>query len=84
MAISIKNPRAEELLRQVAQITGESLTQAMITSLEARLKSSKSVRRTTSLETELARIRKRCSSLPVLDRRGPDEILGYDEAGAPD
>ncbi len=37
MGISIKNDRAEKLARQVAAETGESLTEAIIHSLEERL-----------------------------------------------
>lgn len=35
------------------------------------------------LEDELAAIGQRCSALPVLDPRGAEEILGYDERGLP-
>jgi antitoxin VapB len=41
MAISIKNDRAEKLARQVASETGESLTEAVIHSLEERLDGSR-------------------------------------------
>jgi antitoxin VapB len=39
--------------------------------------------RTVPLRDELAAIRRRCASLPVLDRRPAEEILGYDEHGLP-
>lgn len=32
---------------------------------------------------ELEEIAKQCASLPILDRRSVDEILGYDENGLP-
>ena len=35
------------------------------------------------LVRELDGIAEFCSSLPVLDDRSPDEILGYDERGTP-
>lgn len=35
------------------------------------------------LQTRLQRIVDHCASLPVLDARSPDEILGYDEHGMP-
>ena len=35
MALSIRNPKAERLAREVAERTGESLTQAIIHALEA-------------------------------------------------
>ena len=36
-----------------------------------------------ALKERLLTIAKRCASLPLLDRRTPDEILGYDEYGMP-
>jgi hypothetical protein len=35
------------------------------------------------LKDEILEIGKYCSSLPVLDGRAPDDILGYDEQGMP-
>jgi antitoxin VapB len=78
MTIIIKNDRAEELARQVAAETGESLTDAVIRSLEERLESLKSRRAAPELAETLMAISRRCSSLPDLDSRAADEILGYD------
>jgi hypothetical protein len=36
----------------------------------------------TALKERLLTIAKRCEALPLLDRRTPDEILGYDEFDA--
>ncbi|WP_448188181.1 type II toxin-antitoxin system VapB family antitoxin [Azospirillum sp. sgz301742] len=35
------------------------------------------------MRERLIEIGKHCASLPVLDPRSPDEILGYDENGLP-
>ena len=35
------------------------------------------------LADELDEIARRCASLPVIDDRSPEEILGYDENGVP-
>ena len=83
MAISIRNPLAEKLARKVAEESGESITQAIIHSLEERLERLKGRRKTHSIEEEILRISSRCSSLPDLDGRSPQEILGYDERGLP-
>jgi antitoxin VapB len=82
MAISIKNDRAEKLARQVSAETGESLTEAVIHSLEERLERLKGRRAAPDLAEALMAISRRCSALPDLDVRGADEILGYDEKGA--
>ena len=82
MAISIKNDRAEKLARQVAAAAGESLTEAVIHSLEERLERLKGRRSAPDLAETLMAISRRCSALPDLDTRDADEILGYDEKGA--
>jgi len=83
MGITIKNPKAEHLAREVAKVSGESLTQAIIHALEERLERLKGRRSATNLAEEILRISRRCSALPELDPRGPDEILDYDSRGVP-
>lgn len=82
MALSIKDPEADRLAREVAKVTGESLTAAVVQSLRERLAR---VRRARGprLGDELLKIARRCARLPVKDSRGEDEILGYDEQGLP-
>jgi len=81
MALSIKNPQAEQLAREVAAVSGESLTQAVLHALEERLERLKGRRTAPDLVETVLAISKRCSALPDLDTRDPDEILGYDERG---
>jgi antitoxin VapB len=82
MAISIKNNRAEKLARQVSAETGESLTEAVIHSLEERLERLKGRRSTPDLAETLMAISRRSSALPDFDTRNAEEILGYDDKGA--
>jgi len=79
MTLSIKNDKAEKLARQVAAETGESLTEAVIHSLEERLERLKGRRSALDVAEILIAISRRCSSLPDLDTRDTEEILGYDE-----
>lgn len=88
MALNIRDPEAHRLAQEVAKRTGETLTRAVIVSLEERLqKVSEQGKR--SEEEKQARIRRmkelaaKFQALPVLDERPPDEILGYDEHGLP-
>ena len=83
MAFSIKNPEADRLARKLAAVTGETLTDAVTKSLKERLDRVAVRRRGRSLTDELDEIAKRCASLPILDARSADEILGYDEQGLP-
>ncbi len=82
MALSIKDPEADRLAREVAKATGETITTAVVQSLRERLAR---VRRTRGprLSEELLKIARRCRRLPVKDPRRDDEILGYDEHGLP-
>jgi len=83
MGISIRNPKAEQLAREVAEQSGESLTQAIIHALEERLERLRGRRSATTLTEEILRISHRCSALPELDQRSSDEILDYDSRGVP-
>jgi len=84
MAISIRNPKAEKLAREVAAESGENLTQAIIHALEERLERLKGRKTTEDLAEEIMKISGRCSALPQLDDRTPEEILGYDSKGVPE
>lgn len=57
MVLSIKNAKADQLAREPAELTGETITDAVVAALQARLE--------------------------VLDKRAPDDILGYDGYGLP-
>jgi antitoxin VapB len=83
MALSIKNPEADRLARELARRTGESLTDAVVNSLRERLRRESGRARAPSLRDEIRAIRERCSRLPVLDPRSPEEILGYGDDGLP-
>jgi antitoxin VapB len=81
MALSIRNPRAEKLAREIAAESGENLTQAVIHALEERLERLRGRRTITDTAEEIMKISRRCSALPDQDRRTPDQILGYNEFG---
>lgn len=80
MALSIKSDEADQLARQLAATTGESLTDAVVTSLRERLDRE---RRRTGTGTRLLDLAAEVTGYPVLDERGPDDILGYDDNGLP-
>lgn len=82
MPLNIKDDDAHALARELAAATGESLTQAVKISLEERLARVRQAH-APRLADQLDRIALDCASLPVLDARTPEEILGYDETGLP-
>ena len=83
MALNIKNPEADELARQLAERTGRSITEVVVNALRESLARETGRVRSRSLGAELREIGRRCSELPDLDRRSPEEILGFDEIGVP-
>ena len=83
MALNIRNRTAEELAETLAGLTGETKTQAVTKALRDRLERIRRQRSGRSLAGELDDIALHCASLPVLDDRRTDEILGYDENGLP-
>lgn len=83
MALSIKNQEADRLARELAETTGESLTEAVIRALRERLRRERGRVRGPRLKDELRAIRERCAALPVLDERAPDDVIGYDDSGLP-
>ena len=83
MALSIKHPDADRLARELADTTGETLTEAIINALRERLRREQGKSRGPRLRDDIRAIRRRCAGLPVRDHRSPDHILGYDERGLP-
>lgn len=82
MAISIKDPETDRLARELAAVTGESLTDAIREAVRDRLeRETKDARK--PIGAEVRRIQERLARLPVLDARAADEILGYDHHGLP-
>jgi antitoxin VapB len=84
MALSIKAPEADRLARDLAALTGESMTVAVIISMRERLQREERKRESKQqLIADLMAIADHCASLPVLDSRSEDEIMGWDENGLP-
>ena len=84
MALSLKDPETDSLARQVASLTGETLTQAVRGALQLRLRNEQLKRGVRPWDdAAIDAILERSRALPILDDRTPDEIIGYDENGLP-
>jgi antitoxin VapB len=84
MALSIKSPEVERKVRQLAAVTGESITSVIMIAVDEQLKREERRRESKQLLIDdLMAIAKHCASLPVLDDRSEDEIIGWDENGLP-
>jgi antitoxin VapB len=83
MPLSIKHPEADRLARSLADLTGQSITDAVIQALREQLRRESGRGSPVQLQEELRAISDRCANLPDLDRRTPEEIIGFDEHGLP-
>lgn len=83
MGLNIRKQETHRLAKRLAELTGETMTEAVTQALRDRLERLRRQRTDRSLADELDEIARRCARLPVLDSRQPDEILGYDENGLP-
>lgn len=79
MALSIRNPEVERLARRLAAANGTNLTEEILDALRQREREAKE--RMSPLAGRLRDISRRCASLPDLDPRPANEILGYDAQG---
>jgi antitoxin VapB len=86
MALSIKNREVESLARELARISGKPITEAVRDSLKREIERAKVIaaaRPKPGWAEELLEIGRRVAALPDVSDMTDDEILGYDEFGAP-
>jgi antitoxin VapB len=82
MALSLKDKETDRLAREVAILTGETITDAVRKALLERLEREQLRRgQPINLSERLLEIGKHCAALPDFDTRNPDDIIGYDETG---
>jgi antitoxin VapB len=81
--LNIKNASAHRLAKELADLTGKSITEAVTDAIGTALDKVKSLERASAerLISELDDIALHCSSLEIIDERTADEILGYNEDG---
>lgn len=78
MALNLKNVEADRLARELARLTGETITEAIVVALRQRLERERSPG---GRAARLRRLVTEIGAIPVVDDRAPDDILGYDERG---
>lgn len=82
VALNTKTCEADALARALAAETNESLTQAVTIALGERLERVRSAQQPT-MQTKLAALTADYAAAQVVNARTPEEIIGYDAAGAP-
>ena len=79
MALSIRSPKAQELARRVARLTGRTMTDAIIDALEEKVARIETDPLVAARLERVMSISRRCATLPTLDSRPEEEILGYED-----
>jgi len=82
MSLEIRAPEADALARELAAATGEDVDTAVVRAIEERLARTRRPR-PPSEGGAIEALFERLAQLPVLDRRSPDEIIGYGPDGLP-
>ena len=83
MHLNIKNDEAHRLAAELSRVTGESLTTAVTSALRERLERERRRRGRDTVADRLMAIGRRYAKLPNGKQTEPDEIIDYDENGAP-
>ena len=85
MPLNIKDSRTHEAARELAELTGTSITAAVSRAVAEALEREHAAAEmnATLLVKTLDDIGVHCATLPILDKRPADEILGYDISGLP-
>jgi antitoxin VapB len=78
--LSIRNAEVEELARRLSRERGNSMTEVILDALKTQ--DGKNADHSRRLRMKLGEIASTCASLPDLDTRSAEEILGYDESGS--
>jgi len=83
MPLNIKNSKAHVYAKELAALTGKTITDAVTQALREALERARYIKDGSSerLTNKLDDIAVHCASLTVLDSRAPDDILGYNEIG---
>jgi antitoxin VapB len=84
MPLSIKDPETDDLARQLARRTGETLTEAVKQALRERLARERRSRARAGLADRLLEIGRRCAAdMPKPAHSADHAELLYDESGLP-
>ncbi|MDV7390687.1 type II toxin-antitoxin system VapB family antitoxin, partial [Arthrospira platensis SPKY1] len=78
---NIKDLESDRLARQLAQLAGETITEAVARSLRERIEREQRCLGHGMDKAAVMTVLRRIQALPTLDDRAADQILGYDERG---
>lgn len=82
MSLNIKNEETHRRAKELARITGETLSEAVDRAIAERLERVRRTRNKVAVADRLLKIGRECAALPVLDHRTLED-MPYDENGLP-
>jgi antitoxin VapB len=82
MSLNIKNEETHRRVKELALLTGETMSEAVNRAVVERLERIGKKRNKAALVARLLEIGEECARLPVLDKRSPEKML-YDSRGLP-
>jgi antitoxin VapB len=84
LALELNDEETDRLAHAVAELTGETLADAVRKALSERLERERAKHeRANRLLERVMEIGRHCATLPDVDLRSSDQILGYGEDGLP-
>lgn len=83
MALNIKDRETDRLARELSELTGESITDAVKAALREQLEKERRRKGKTVDRQSIDAARAAMAALPDVDARTPDELVGYDDWGLP-
>jgi antitoxin VapB len=82
MTVLIKDEEADRMIRQLAERTGETITDAVKGAVSEKLaRTSLSEAEIAERRAKLEAILAKFDAMPTVDHRSADEIIGYNEQG---
>lgn len=82
VALNIKDAETDRLARELAEMTGQSITEAVREAIIAQLAALRR-RKRIGAESDLSAVIARGRARRVIDQRSESEILGYGDDGLP-
>jgi antitoxin VapB len=82
MGLNIKNEETHRRVKELAQLAGETMTEAVDRAVMERLERIRKKRNKARLVERMLEIGHECAKLPILDKRSPEDML-YDRRGLP-
>ena len=83
MPLNIKDEQTHAMAKELASLTGETLTKAVRHAIQDKITHLNNAHDKEHIADQLEQIALYCAGLPRRSNNTPDEIIGYDDRGLP-